>query len=207
MSKLEKAYIAAEGKQYPVMYNPNEYNTAMTAVYGGPGKEGCREQFQEVKQDNFSISLFFDTYEQQKDVRTEMKPIADLILPTVKKHKFKEPPVCTFVWGKFSYQGVITNLSQKFTLFLASGIPVRATMDLTFEPRLSDKDASALSNRSASRKFWTVAAGDRLDLVAYRTLDDPANWRAIANFNNISDPLTFPRGVEKGRRLVIPDLD
>lgn len=206
MSKLEKAYIAIKGKQFPVMYNPTEYSSSMTAVYGGPDEFNSKNQFQQTQNDNFSITLFFDTYENQTDVRKEIKPIADLILPTVKKRKFKEPPICTFVWGKFSYRGVIINLSQKFTMFLSSGIPVRATLTLTFESRLSDKDTKALSNRSSSRKFWTVKAGDRLDLVAYRTLDNSANWKAIANFNNINDPLLFPGGSEKGRQIVIPDL-
>jgi nucleoid-associated protein YgaU len=206
MPKLEKAFIAIKGKQFPVMYNPTEYSSSMTAVYGGLDEPEKKNQFQQTQNDNFSITLFFDTYEQQTDVRQEMKPIADLILPTVKKRKFKEPPVCTFVWGKFSYRGVIVNQSQKFTMFLPSGIPVRATLSLTFESRLSANDTKALSNRSSSRKFWTVKADDRLDLIAYKTLDNAANWKVIANFNNINDPLLFPRGVEKGRQLVIPDL-
>ena len=206
MSKLEKAFIAIKGKQFPVMYNPTEYGSSMTAVYGGPDEADKKNQFQQTQNDNFSIALFFDTSEQQTDVRQEMKPIADLILPTVKKRKFKEPPVCTFVWGKFNYRGVIINQSQKFTLFLASGIPVRGTLNLTLESRLSDSDGKALSNRSSSRKFWTVKAGDRLDLVAYKTLDSVGSWKAIANLNNINDPLLFPGGVEKGRQIVIPDL-
>jgi hypothetical protein len=206
MPKLEKAFIAIQGKQFPVMYNPTEYSSSMTALYGGPDESDKKNQFQQTQNDNFSISLFFDTSETQSDVRLEMKPIADLILPTVKKRKFKEPPVCTFVWGKFNYRGVIINQSQKFTLFLASGIPIRGTLNLTFESRLNESNSKALSNRSSSRKFWTVKAGDRLDLVAYKTLDSVGNWKAIANLNNINDPLLFPRGSEKGRQIVIPDL-
>jgi len=207
MSKLEKAFIAIKGKQFSVMYNPTEYSYSMTAEYGGPDEFSNRNQYQQTKKDNFSISLFFDTTESKSDVRKEMKPMTDLILPTVKKRKFQKPPVCTFVWGKFSYRGVIISQKQKFTMFLSTGIPVRATLDLTFESRLTQKESKALSNRSSSRKFWTVKAGDRLDLVAYKALDSVDNWKKVAKFNNIDNPLLFPDNFEKGRQLIIPDLD
>ncbi len=207
MAKLDKAFIAIEGgKQFPVMYNPTEYTSSISAVYGGPEEFKTKNQFQQVQMDNFTIALFFDTYEEQKDVRDSMNGITDLIYPTVKKRKFKEPPICTFIWGEFSYRGVIVNLKKKFTMFLSTGVPVRATLDLTFESRLNSKDQKALSNRSSSRKFWTVKADDRIDKIANITLDDPNHWKAIANFNNISDPLIFPKSTEKGKQLVIPDL-
>jgi len=206
MGKLEKAFLAVKGKQFPVMYNPTDYSTSMSATYGGPEENNKKNQFQQVQHDNFSLSLFFDTYEDNSDVRDAMKPITDLILPTIKKRKFKEPPVCTFVWGKFNYRGVVVNLKQKFTMFLASGIPVRANLDLTLESRPNDKEQKALSNRSSSRKFWTIKANERIDQIAFSALDNSNSWKEIASFNNITHPLVFPKGSEKGRQLVIPDL-
>ncbi len=204
MTKLEKAFLAIKGKQFPVMYNPTDYSTGQTAVYGGP--DVANNQFQRVKLTDFTLSLFFDTYDAQSDVRTAIQPIADLIKPTVKKRKFKEPPICTFVWGKFSFRGVVKSITQNFTMFLGSGVPVRANVTMVLESRLTPQQTKDNSNRSSSRKFWTVKTGDRLDRVAQSALDDPAHWRLIAAFNNIEDPLTFPEYFEKGRQIVIPDI-
>ncbi len=207
MAKFEKAYIAIKGSTFPVMYNPTEYTYGKKAVYGGLEDTAKKKnQFQRTEEDNFTVSLFFDTYADNSDVRDKTKPITDLILPTIKKRKFKEPPVCTFVWGKFSYRGAVIKCSQKFTMFLTTGIPVRSNLDITFESRPSTKQLKEYSNRSSSRKFFTIKAGDRIDLVAYKTLDNAHYWRTIAEFNNINNPLTFPEYVEKGRNLVIPDL-
>ena len=37
----------------------------------------------------------------------------------------KRPPHCIFNWGTFTFAGVITSLTQKYTMFLADGTRVR----------------------------------------------------------------------------------
>jgi len=53
--------------------------------------------------------------------------------------------------------------------------------------------------------MWQVKSGDRLDLIAFKTLKDSTQWRNIADSNNINNPLAFPTDDDIGKMLVIPD--
>ena len=46
----------------------------------------------------------------------------------------------------------------------------------------------------------TVLQGDTLAHLAYRTYQNPMNWRDVATYNGITDPLR----VTTGRRLRMP---
>ncbi len=51
--------------------------------------------------------------------------------------------------------------------------------------------------------FHVVQAGDRIDLLAYRYLGDPALWWVICDYNDIF----FPLDLRARMVLVIPSLD
>ncbi len=201
---VEKAKIQnlATGETYPVMFNPSEYHVSIAAQLAG---EGTCLQFKRVNIDDFVVPLFFDTYEQQTDVRNETENITSLVMPTVEGKKTKQPPVCLFLWGNFSYKGVIYKIDQKFTMFLSSGIPVRSDLTLTFKSIITTDEDAKLTEKEACRKLWTVKSGDRLDLIAYNALKDPTQWRKIAELNNIVNPLIFPTQDDIGKLLIIPD--
>src|SRR5262249_46458482 len=87
------------------------------------------------------------------------------------------PPMVRFQWGKsWSFDAVITNITQRFTLFLNDGTPVRATLDITFQ---QVKDSSQLKPQNPSsggvggERIWTVGAGDSLLSIAYQMYADP----------------------------------
>jgi len=201
---VEKAKIKLldTGHEIPVMFNPGSYNVVTTAQITG---EGTCLQFKRVNVEDFNLSLFFDTYEKQTDVRDKIREITSLVMPTVEGKKTKQPPVCLFVWGGFTYKGIIHKIDQKFTMFLGSGIPVRAEVTVTFKAIVTTEEDAAFSSKEACRKLWTVKSGDRLDLIAFNALKDPALWRKIAELNNIANPLTFPGKEDIGKTLVIPD--
>lgn len=204
---IEKAIIEVRegprrGEKIKVMYNPSEYTVSSTIEATG---EGRNLQFRKAGMPQFSVSLFFDTYEKQTDVRELTDKIATLQLPTVEGTERKRPPKCLFVWGGFSYQGLISKVEQKFTMFLETGIPVRAELTVTFKDAYLPQDYDIRAGTEACRKLWTVKTGDRIDLVAYNTLKDPAQWRKIAEINHINNPLLFPQEDDIGRMLIIPD--
>ena len=66
------------------------------------------------------------------------------------------PPSVLFVWGKFRFKGVITSLSQKYTMFLADGTPVRAEATISMQQtapttaELAAEDDDALSSDKPS---------------------------------------------------------
>ncbi len=202
MIEKAKIKILDTGEEIPVMFNPGEYSVATSAQTTG---EGSGIQFQRVNVGDFNVSLFFDTYEKRTDVREETERIASLLMPTIEGRETRQPPACLFLWGGFSYKGIIHNINQRFTMFLETGIPVRAELTATFKSIITTEADAQLRGREACRKMWTVKSGDRLDLIAFNALKDPAQWRKIAESNNINNPLAFPTDDDIGRMLVIPD--
>jgi len=201
---IEKAKIKLldTGEEIPVMFNPGEYSVTATGQLSGKGT--CL-QFKKVDVGDFIVPLFFDTYERRTDVRKEIEKITSLVMPTVAGKKTKQPPVCLFFWGNFSYKGIIYKIDQKFTMFLETGIPVRAELSVTFKSIVTPEEDAKFSGREACRKVWTVKSGDRLDLIAYKTLKDASLWRKIAEVNNIIDPRIFPTNNDIGKQIIIPD--
>jgi len=200
----EKARIKRldTGEAITVMFNPTDYSTTATGQLTG---EGTSLQFERVNLDDFSITLFFDTYEEQTDVRKEIERLTTLVMPTVEGKATKQPPVCLFIWGGFSYKGIIYKITQRFTMFLSSGIPVRAEVTLIFKSIVTTEEDALLKGKESCRKLYLVKKGDRLDLIADRTLKDVYLWRKIAEANNIANPFLFPQDEDIGRQLIIPD--
>lgn len=185
-----------------VMFNPNEYTVSFEAKYTG---ENDKKQFVRTETPEFKVSLFYDTYEKRRNVKLETAKITSLLDPKVAGKETKKPPSCLFVWGEFSYPGVLSKIEQKFTMFLEDGTPVRSILDVTFISDEPEKKVEIAEGRQACRKLWIVKSGDRLDLIAKEALKDPMKWRIIAETNKILNPFGFPSKNDFGRTLVIPD--
>lgn len=205
MSENNAKIIVIDTKEeIPVMFNPKEYTVSTTAAMVG---KGSNILFQEVTAADFTVNLFYDTYTygKQTDVRKETDKITALLMPTVEGTKVKRPPVCRFIWGSFGYTGIVHKIDQKFTMFLETGIPVRVELTVVFKSVITREEDALFKGKDACRKLWTVKSGDRLDLIAYRALNDPYLWRRVAEVNNITNPLMFPAKEDLGRMLIIPD--
>ena len=201
---LKKARIIVEETQQEieVMYNPTELALNTSVQVQGVGSN---IQFQRVNQDDLTVSLFFDSYEQQEDVRQQTDKILNLTKPTTGSGVRREPPVVLFSWSDVWFTGLITAVNQKFTLFLSSGVPVRAELTVTFKQVLSQKQDLEAQGYFNCRRLWQVSENDRLYIVASKVFGDAKQWRAIAAANNIYDPLNFPRKSDIGRTIVIID--
>jgi nucleoid-associated protein YgaU len=110
-----------------------------------------------------------------------------------------------FKWGKtWSFEGVITSLNQKFTLFLEDGVPVRATVTLSM---MQSKDEASLAKQNPTSggiggdRVWTVTEGDTLGWIAHKEYGDTSLWRLIAEANHLEQV----RQLTPGMALVIPN--
>ena len=204
---LQKAQLIVQktaknpGTTIDVMYNPTELTDSKSVQTCG---EGSNIQFQRVIRDDFTVQLFFDTYEKGTDVRKETQKIEALLKPTEGEDR-KEPPVVLFSWAQVWFTGIIVNLQQSFTMFLETGVPVRARLTVTFKSVLSQEEELKSLGFYACRQLYTVREGDRLDLIANKTMGSSGFWPLIAQTNNIEDPLTFPTPDQRGMQLIIPD--
>lgn len=216
IENLKKAYIEPltgenKGKPINVLYNPAEYSLEksnqfqMNAI---PGLSNPVAQFVNGNADTLTMELFFDTYTEHKseDVRNYTGKIAQLLEIDRSTHA---PPVCQFVWGEYEkhlpFKAIIERLTQKFTMFLDDGTPVRATLNVTFkEYKTVEQQLQEVPRHSADRtKRVIFKEGDSLWLLAAREYNDPGLWRFIAEKNRLDNPRT----IESGRELIIPPLD
>src|SRR6266567_3043413 len=100
------------------------------------------------------------------------------------------PPRVQFQWGEaFSFDAVITSITQKFTLFKENGVPVRATLDVGFQQIKDELDypnQNPTSGGIGGGREWTVKEGDTLASIAYEEYGDSNKWRPIADANRLT---------------------
>lgn len=157
-----------------------------------------------------NVTLMFNTYnpptlenptEGGKDVTGYTKQIADLTLIDGKLHRV---PKVTFSWGSIQFTGIVTEVKENYTMFLADGKPVRAKVDVTFKSVYNvknDKRVSPLESPDRT-KVKTVMQGDSLWSIAAKEYEDPEKWKVIAKENGILNPLD----IYPGQILKLPPL-
>ncbi|MGH9936311.1 MAG: CIS tube protein [Blastocatellia bacterium] len=186
----------------PVMFNPPEYQLQKTNQYaevGIPGLGSSLIQFVRGSAQTLTMELFFDTTDLGVDVRVFTALVLALTDVNSDTHA---PPRLLFLWGTLVFPCVLESVTQRFEYFNTLGMPLRARLTVSF--RGYDLLADLLSSiplLSADRtKRRVVKSGDTLQGIAAQEYGDPRAWRAIAEANNINNPLTLP----VGRGIVIP---
>ncbi len=206
---LQKAAIMVtrgnnQTERIDVLFNPTEYSIETSNEFSWdtvPGLSQPIAYFISGNVPTLTMDLFFDTYERGTDVRAHTQKVAKLLDVDKDLHA---PPLCKFVWGSLQFKGVIEQVTQKYTMFLDSGIPVRATLTVTFKAVASVKEQyQNIPRQSADRtKQKTVKQGDALWRIAAEEYENPGLWREIAKANRIDDPTRL----EPGSVLKIPRL-
>jgi nucleoid-associated protein YgaU len=111
------------------------------------------------------------------------------------------PPRVRFIWGVgLSFRAIVDNIQQKYSLFTPAGIPVRATLTLSFkEYKTLEEQLKELNLQSSDHsKRRVLRRGDTLSRIAFEEYGDPTKWRPIADHNAelLPDPRRLPPGVE-----------
>jgi hypothetical protein len=217
MGKLERARIhvlkgdGASSKDVDsyieVCFNPKEYSLEKSVEWDAEKafSDAPQPEFKAPKPMTLSVTLQFDTYEERTNVRDKwVRRIEQLTMMTgelpkdgtksskTDKQKFR-PPTILFIWGRFTFKGVVASLSQKYTMFLSDGTPVRAECALkirnVLDKNVDQGTSQSFSAQSGNGKPYNVQQNDRLDLIAANQLGDPGRWAEIAAMNeDIVDP-------------------
>lgn len=203
---LEKAVITNldTGTDIKVMFNPKEYVMEKKTPWSEVnvfGMDAPPVEFTMGERKRLSMELFFDTSEDKSDVRNHTSQIEELMLVNAQEHR---PPLLRFSWGSLSFDCVLEDLVQRFTLFDSSGIPLRAILKVVFKEYSTA--ATQLSNtrrESADHtKRMALREGETLSSISAREYHDSRKWRAIADANNIDDP----ENVSAGTVVELPPL-
>jgi hypothetical protein len=188
------------GERIPVMYNPEQYSLEQGnnfAEVGIPGLSAPPVQYVRGKLRTLSMDLFFDTYEKGEDVRRHTGRIVRLLEPSPRTHA---PPVLLFTMGQFTFQCVLVDAGQRFTMFLRDGTPVRSTLAARFQEYVRVEIEVEHGFFVGPPTLHNVTQGQTLSQLAADYLGDPAQWRLLAEANNIDDPFRLAAG----RPLVVP---
>jgi hypothetical protein len=197
---------------FKVMFNPNTYSISKNITWTGatsPEINAPTLSFSGADGRTLSLELFYDVTEPVNDVlvddvRQETNKMVEL---TRIQRDLHRPPVLQITWGDdssdrfdFPFIGVVTQLTQRFTLFRADGKPVRATLTVAFKEFCDvEKDKKQTDPEFTTR---LVKRGDTLTNIAAEVYGDPTQWRVIAEANRLDDP----RRLDVGSRLALPKL-
>jgi nucleoid-associated protein YgaU len=217
---LEKISITPEnGPSISAMFNPERYTVTkgvQIAEIAIPGLDSPVQQFVRGQSEKITMELFFDTtkhgtVDNVKDVREETLKVFKLLRVNSELHA---PPRCVLRWGeagklfsfgtKVSPWCILENVSAEYNLFSPSGVPLRAKLNVTFREAWTIEEQLKETPRHSSDRTNThvVKRGDSLSLIAWQEYNDPAQWRLIADENNLDNP----KLLEPGMTLRIPRM-
>ncbi len=212
---ITKAKLAVEGQteEIQVEFNPSEYNLLNSIQYvekNVPGLDGPIGQYVAGNSTTLNVTFIFDTYtpptlenpqESGTDVTEYTKKIAGLTRIDGTLHRV---PQVTFSWGSIHFTGIITEVKENYTMFLADGKPVRAKVDVTFKSiyDISTGKKSSPFESPDRTKVRVVLQGEALWSIAAEEYGDPEAWKVIAKENGILNPLD----IVPGQKLKLPPL-
>jgi hypothetical protein len=207
--------LEGDTTEIPCLFNPKEYSIAKSNKWSVPpakGKNLGEYEFGGGDPAKMTLQLLFDTYESGQDVRRTFTDKVWKLMwvnPQLTDHSSGNkgrPPRVQFQWGEaFGFIAVITSITQKFVLFRENGVPVRATLDVSFQ-QIKDElfypNQNPTSGGLGGGRQVTVKEGDTLTGIAYAEYGDSNRWRTIADANR----LTQVRRLRPGMVLEIPSL-
>ncbi|WP_086930818.1 CIS tube protein [Agarilytica rhodophyticola] len=205
-----------------VQFNPQEYSLskgAQVAEINIPGIDSPILQFIRGQNEKLSLELFFDTTRPQpgqvaadmgdgaRDVRKLTRSIYQLVKIQPRIHA---QPRIRFYWGNgISFKAIVESVQQKFTLFNAQGVPLRAKCSVSFrEYKTLEEQLKELNPQSSDHtKQRVIREGETLSGIAAEEYRNPALWRLIASYPGNKTALRTPRQLEVGATILIPPLD
>jgi len=207
------------GDAIVVSFNPTEFTLSKAVQISEvtiPGLDSPVLQFVRGQTETLSLDLFFDSTESGMDDNAQpVTASTDKFYQLIKiDGATHAPPVCFFSWGaefpgqrvytsmatgsqqRHGFKCVIDSVKQRFTLFSPQGVPLRATLTVSLkEYKTLAEQIAELNKQSADRTHaHVVVEGETVSRIAAQVYNDPAQWRAIADRNNILDPLDLTPG-------------
>ena len=205
-ARKEKALfkpVKGDAKEVSVHFNPVSLQLAITNTLEEKGQD--KKQFVTKSVAKLTMDLIFDTTDTGEDVRVHTQKVAAFMEPDKKKI----PTIVSFEWGTYKFQGLIESYKETIDFFATTGVPLRATINLTlsrqekvFEKSDPDKDF----NTQQSLEGVEVPSGANQDATSMGSQGgNPQAGRGIAAANGLESmrfsggaPLTVGASVQLG---------
>jgi nucleoid-associated protein YgaU len=121
-----------------------------------------------------------------------------------------EIPLLRFIWGPpevgFWYAVKLESVSVNYVRMDRLGMPTRAEVNLNMQiqpSKLGTLPTNPTSGGLPGRASYTVTEGDNLQAIALAGYGSPGRWRALAEANDIDDPMR----VRPGHVVYLPNRD
>jgi len=191
------------GERFEVLFNPAEYSLSKENAFAEAaifGRGSPLLQFVHGNTRTLDMELFFDTWEAHgaagagSDVRQLTRQVTALMSINPET---QAPPGVLFAWGSLTFMGVLVRATERFTMFLESGIPVRAQVQVSFHEWVTgEEEAREVKRQTADfTRRHVVGQGQTLSAIASTVFGDPAKWRPIAIASGLDDPRRLPPGL------------
>jgi hypothetical protein len=102
----------------------------------------------------------------------------------------------------FWFTCVVESIDRKFLLFSPEGTPLRARLTVKLREYQTIEQSIAKLQTADHTKVRILKRRERLDKLSATEYDTPAEWRRIAEANDVDDP----RRILPGTSLVIPPI-
>lgn len=196
-----------ESRHIEVQFNPATLRVTLANTLR-PARGGGAAQYVDKSESTLAVELVFDTSVEAQfgggartvaantDVRTQTRQIAEAFMkpqPT-RGGQPQAPQRCRFQWGSFQFTGMLASYGETLDFFAPEGIPLRATLALSFKEDRYQFDQGAA--QAAAREQPTLgSAGNPQGAAgaAQAAGGDPRDWRALADLNGLDNPRFTPQ--------------
>lgn len=206
---FQKARLEIDGgDSIECAFNPQSYTVSKSNVWTytpTQGRDLPDPEFGGGMPMSYRLALLLDASLQGPDA--SIKADANKLMQAMHGNG-SAPKFITFSWGSVKLpKAAPMSLSIQYAMFHPNGEPVRAFVDLELSQAEATSPVGQAQNPTTrgtpGLRSHVVQAGDSLHSIAYESYRDPTRWRAIAEANQIDDPLR----VRRGTSLTIPRID
>jgi nucleoid-associated protein YgaU len=191
-------------------FNPEQYTINKESTWHSTAQpaapEGGTSNFGGVRAPTVQVKILLDAFAVPP---TPPEPYIEILQQAMAPSAVSrmagdaQAPTVMFGWGTniVMEQAYIKSMSVTYKRFML-GNPVRAEVTVGLEAvPIAVPGQNPTSGALATRRTHTVVQGDTLASVAFAEYRDPTKWRALAEANDIDDPMSLPVGMV----LLVPD--
>jgi hypothetical protein len=202
---LRKAFFELQsgpqsGEHIDVHFNPVSLQYELSNNLQDEGSGSQKKQYVSKSTAKLSMELVFDTTDtrtdeaEYTDVREHTGKVARLMQPVEGEKTL--PPVVSFEWGVYKFQGMVESYKETIDFFSDNGIPLRSTVSLTmasqeqvFETQTATPEDERASSLPDTAELPRGESGSASQLA--NQAGDPGGARQIAQQNG-DESLRFP---------------
>lgn len=206
---MQRLKITAQDDQrsFTVMLNPNSLKHDLGINYTN---NSCKNR---QAQGAIAPTLDFEAYQSEKlsfeividgtgVVDQTNIPSVDSQIDSLKNIIYRyvgtehQPSIVILTWGHLSFKGRLTSMGISYTLFSASGIALRAKINLAFDQYMDASEQQKLAKKSSPdlTHIITFKAGDSLPLLCQKIYKNPAYYMDVARINQLTSIQKIPIG-------------